>query len=328
MLFWFLFSVLLLRETLGADIGGSISTGNLFLGTEKVTRDEAEKLCKMQSMELVSIQNPEKNKAIFELLQNNDFNDAVWTSGNKHSDGSFWTWSNGSNITFFNWYPGEPNSARGDESCLEVFKKNNDVFWNDQPCGDKRAYICEKTQNECADTILEGVSVDDKICYISTSPDSNLPTKKFYLSTQTATYAEAKKLCSDMFMELAELRCEYENDDLYKLMSEKGTQPYWIGGKRKAGEQWKWSNDEPITYFNWRKGEPNGAKNSTYCLEVIISGKKLVWNDNYCSSKRHFVCEKKDPVVKINVTGKLIVGPEQVCNEEGNNCEVIMNIQK
>ncbi|XP_023023115.2 uncharacterized protein [Leptinotarsa decemlineata] len=301
----------------------TLNIENFFLGTVKVSRNDAVQLCRERSMELVSIQDSEKNHAVFELLQDKDYSHPVWTSGNKNSDGSTWTWLNGEKFTYFNWGPGEPNSARGNESCLEVFKKQFDVLWNDQPCEDKRAYVCEKIQNKC-DTKLVSVSVNKKMCSISTSEPST-PPKKFYLSTQKATRSQALKHCSDMFMQLAIIRNAEENRALYEVMKEKEVNAYWTAGNRKPNRQWEWLNDEPITYFNWRKGEPNASMNLGVCLEVFVSGDKVEWNDQNCSDQRFFVCEKEDPVVKIDVEGKLFMPDDSGSNQSKHNCTVVIN---
>nr|XP_023023086.1 macrophage mannose receptor 1-like [Leptinotarsa decemlineata] len=301
--------------------GAPASVDDFYLGTEKVSRDDAVVLCQERSMELVSIQDSEKNEAIYELLKKHDINYPVWTSGYQSSNGSIWTWLNGGEFKYFNWGPGEPNSARGNESCLEVFKKNTEVLWNDQPCEDKRGFICEKVQNEC-ETELVSVSVNENVCSISAS-EPNIPAKKFYLSTQKATYAQALKSCSDMFMQLAELRNEEENNALYKVMHGIATTPYWTAGHRNPGGSWEWLNNEPITYFNWRAGEPNSASNVGACLEVFVSDKTLLWNDQICSDERFFVCQKVDPVVQIAVKGKLTL-PSGSGNNQQKDCSVVV----
>ncbi|XP_023023105.2 macrophage mannose receptor 1 [Leptinotarsa decemlineata] len=325
-----LISVSLLGETLESDIGGP---ENFLLGAAKVTRDEAKQLCQEQSMKLVSIQNSEKNEDISRLLQNNNLSDGegAWTSGNKIADGTTWTWLDGSKITYLNWGPGEPNSYGGNESCIEVFKRNTDAFWNDLSCDYKRAYICEKIENQCNDTILESISVDGESCSISSSKDSGSPNKKFYISTYKASYSEAKEICSAMFMELAELESEEENNMLYGILSGRETTPYWIGGKREVNQIWKWSNGKPIKWFNWSKEDPDHKHfvyGAQWCLEVSVGGNALVWNHRNCCEKRLFICEKKSPVVKIIVRGKLIISDGSGNTQGGNNCNVIVNIEE
>ncbi len=54
---------------------------------------------------------------------------------------SVFVWIDGSAPTFTPWGPGEPNDAAGNEDCAELGIGTG--VWNDVPCTDVRAYICE-----------------------------------------------------------------------------------------------------------------------------------------------------------------------------------------
>ena len=58
---------------------------------------------------------------------------------------------NGVDVSYTNWYPGEPNNIDGTENCVELMSVslwNADVGaagrWNDVPCSfSYRYYVCE-----------------------------------------------------------------------------------------------------------------------------------------------------------------------------------------
>lgn len=56
------------------------------------------------------------------------------------TEGAF-VWTDGSAPTFTPWGAGEPNDAAGNEDCAELGRETG--AWNDVPCSDLRAYICE-----------------------------------------------------------------------------------------------------------------------------------------------------------------------------------------
>ncbi|XP_067664809.1 C-type lectin 1-like [Haliotis asinina] len=62
-----------------------------------------------------------------------------------------------------------------------------------------------------------------------------------------------------------------------------------IDGRCKAGEGWRYSNGDNITYIRWRQGQPNsncGEKWGT-CLNAASSG----FNDFMCQKPFPFICE-------------------------------------
>lgn len=56
------------------------------------------------------------------------------------TEGAF-VWPDGSAPTFTSWNDGEPNDAGGLEDCAEISLDTGG--WNDVPCSDLRAYVCE-----------------------------------------------------------------------------------------------------------------------------------------------------------------------------------------
>ncbi len=56
------------------------------------------------------------------------------------SEGTF-VWIDGGGLDFTSWNAGEPNDAAGNEDCAEMDMAAG--IWNDIPCADPRAFICE-----------------------------------------------------------------------------------------------------------------------------------------------------------------------------------------
>lgn len=256
----------------------SFSGDGFYVGTEKVSRWVAARKCYKKSMQIVSIQNAEKNKQIEKLLKQHKFNKAIWTSGLKTSPGHF-SWLR-EDVTYTSWAPNEPNSVSQGMTCLEISLKSDGLRWNDQRCEDQRGYICEKR------------------------PESN-QTKEFILSREKATRKDALIRCDEMSMQLASIDDQDQNENLYQLLiKEKGKKfPFWTSGYRPPHAEiinialvtfhqtWLWLNEKPMKYFNWASGEPNGNPGYTVCVEVVVRNDDLLWNDHSCSAKRRYICE-------------------------------------
>lgn len=66
-----------------------------------------------------------------------------WLDGTDEVLEGVWVWaSTGKQLSYTNWYPNEPNSAHGNEDCLEI-KNHQFNGWNDINCSYEFNFICE-----------------------------------------------------------------------------------------------------------------------------------------------------------------------------------------
>eukprot|EP00058_Branchiostoma_floridae_P006239 XP_002591727.1 hypothetical protein BRAFLDRAFT_80821 [Branchiostoma floridae] len=80
----------------------------------------------------------------------------------------------------------------------------------------------------------------------------------------------------------------------------------WLGLRKEAG-QWKWTDESPVGYTNWARGEPSNTLLVSFfkgenCAAVYsktgknwVFGKKRhtgQWNDALCDAKYPYICEK------------------------------------
>ncbi|KAF6022282.1 hypothetical protein EB796_019405 [Bugula neritina] len=70
----------------------------------------------------------------------------------------------------------------------------------------------------------------------------------------------------------------------------------WFGGRKYEGT-WFWMDKSTdavgkISYFDWRRGEPNGygyRRNVAECLNIYNNGQM---DDDWCDQKHAYACEK------------------------------------
>ncbi|XP_048377969.1 asialoglycoprotein receptor 1-like isoform X2 [Stegostoma tigrinum] len=103
----------------------------------------------------------------------------------------------------------------------------------------------------------------------------------YLFSTKRNTWTSSKMYCS--------LQQSY----LHFVTVESDSKEYWIGlADHKIENNWQWEDgtDYETNQKFWSEGEPNDAGNQEDCAHMNVYG---LWNDNVCSSKFFFICEKR-----------------------------------
>lgn len=112
--------------------------------------------------------------------------------------------------------------------------------------------------------------------------------KKMFVSTgKKDNFEKGKSLCAKAGGVLASPRNEAENTALKDLVSP-STQAYIGVSDAQTEGRFMYVSGGPLTYSNWKPGEPNNMKNED-CAVIEGSGK---WNDLDCSNSNIFIiCE-------------------------------------
>lgn len=67
---------------------------------------------------------------------------------------------------------------------------------------------------------------------------------------------------------------------------------YWIGATDENDEGWwTWSNSKPLTFVNWKRGEPNNANGIENCAVLVVEFQVSFWMDISCDSRFKYICE-------------------------------------
>lgn len=128
-----------------------VHEGNCYVYvSEKRTFLQAQRSCRFQDMDLVSIHDDrELNHVVFVMRQEEDKPEKrIWIGLTRHkiySPGfdNVFVWTDKSDNSYRNWNDGEPTDTfRGlEEQCTEMFFSG---LWNDLDCNSKKPFVCKK----------------------------------------------------------------------------------------------------------------------------------------------------------------------------------------
>ncbi|NUP10573.1 MAG: hypothetical protein HOW73_31380 [Polyangiaceae bacterium] len=235
--------------------------------------DGASARCEADGASLVVIESEAEQRALAVALRGEPAAQASYWIGLHEPERQRWTWAGGTLPKFGAWAPGEPNDAGGAEDCAVLLAENGK--WNDAPCANERAYICERSPgSELACTGRVVRTKTSEYCLFGSAPKS---------------WDAAREACLANGSHLAELTSVEENDELAANI-EMPASRLWIGlDDRRQEGTFSWQNGAPVTFRPFLKGEPNDAGGSEDCVELLVD--RNAWNDVPCGTKLPYLCE-------------------------------------
>uniref|UniRef100_A0A671YS98 C-type lectin domain-containing protein n=1 Tax=Sparus aurata TaxID=8175 RepID=A0A671YS98_SPAAU len=100
--------------------------------TTSMNWTEAQSYCREHHTDLASVRNMTENQKVKDLVPAGQ---KVWIGLFRDS----WKWSDGSDSSFKDWAPGEPEG--GNQACVVVYLRS-DGTWRDNPCDQNRPFVC------------------------------------------------------------------------------------------------------------------------------------------------------------------------------------------
>lgn len=111
--------------------------------------------------------------------------------------------------------------------------------------------------------------------------------EKIFVSTgQEDTFAKGKELCAKQGGALASPRNAAENAALQAIVKSKHA--FLDINDQQTEGRFVYLSGAPVTYTNWKSGEPNNYKNGEDCVIVLGDG---LWNDFGCQHNTLIICE-------------------------------------
>ena len=190
----------------------------------------------------------------------------------------------------------------------------------------------ETSSNEinCPPTIGEGST-----CHL-------LPSVGCYcIVERLETWNRADWFCRQHQMSLVSIETQEEQNRLFQLLknSEKEYDfGFWTSGSlNDSTGTWTWaSSGQPLTFTNWRKGQPDNFDNDQHAM-YIWKVEPFDWIDSYRHWVTYFICEIPDPgqkslpatqspVVAAKVCPKHI-SPGNPCHKTKTGCYCLLHIR-
>ncbi|XP_070552324.1 lactadherin-like isoform X2 [Ptychodera flava] len=105
------------------------------------TYEEARTVCSGLGSSLAKVENVQVDLFLKGYKSRYDGN--LWLGATDAKHEGKWTWEDGTQVTYTNWAPGQPDNTGGREHCLHLCK-DWDLKWNDRVCTTHMGFICEK----------------------------------------------------------------------------------------------------------------------------------------------------------------------------------------
>jgi len=153
------------------------------------------------------------------------------------------------------------------------------------------------------------------------------------------TWTNANRFCRNKQMSLVSVESKEEQIKLSQLLRSKFTEydyGFWTSGSLDGTTgNWTWaSTEQPFTFTNWRKGQPDNFENDQHHM-YIWKVDPFDWIDNYGHWVSYFICEIADPGQKsLPVTKELLssskicpqhISPENPCSHTKTSCYCLVH---
>jgi hypothetical protein len=248
--------------------------------------DASRRKCEMVGGRLAQIRSAGDTERARAVLQASTYTTA-WIGLSDQGHEGQWRWLDGDGEDALTgngytlWAAGQPDNGFGaGEGCAEIRTSGE---WNDAPCRDRRAYLCEVPEppDDLSFPCSPGLTPDDpnrRCRYALPQPDSVKKPMDSWAAECVRQYAGSR---------LAEPRTLEQINLLQKGLRSGFHDSLWLGLKRSGGE-WRWSGSNEVLAIDTTRWAPNQPDNDGVCVEMWPDG---TWNDRDCTVAKVAACE-------------------------------------
>ncbi|KAG9274665.1 macrophage mannose receptor 1-like, partial [Astyanax mexicanus] len=230
----------------------------------KLNWTEAQKYCRENFTDLATIENQGEMDAVKAAV---DGASGYFWIGLRQNPKS-WIWSDGSNSSYSNWYPGEPNSPVGD-NCAHLWIEYK---WADAACSQLGPFICYE----------------------------EIP---LILIKEKKTWWEALRYCRENHVDLVSVHTEGIQRWVETVARNASTDNVWVGLRHTCAQGfWFWVSGSAICYQNWAPGNGTGVEDCSNGERsgAVQSGSKQ-WISLLETQTLNFICTESDGETRTSV---------------------------
>ncbi|XP_072543317.1 macrophage mannose receptor 1-like isoform X1 [Salminus brasiliensis] len=221
---------------------------------------EAQKYCRENFTDLVTIENQEEMDAVQAAVNGTTGNYWIGLRQKPGENNRSWIWSDGSNFSYSDWYTGEPNNGVGD-NCVTL---KYGYRWNDAACCWSNPFVCYK----------------------------EIP---LILIKQNKTWREALRYCREKHVDLVSVYNKDIQHQVEFVTKGASTANVWMGLHHTCTLSfWFWVSGEFPCYQNWAPGNGTGVEvcRGGERSGAVQSGSKQ-WVSLLETETLNFICSTK-----------------------------------
>ncbi|XP_051884144.1 lymphocyte antigen 75 [Pristis pectinata] len=253
-----------------------------YMPKEMLNWDDANSFCKSNESELISIHSLADVELVVTKLYK-AYRSKVWTGLRSSGFPAFFSWSDGSTVTFTYWDKAEPNIPYNTTThCVSYSGKLG--RWKYEKCDNKLSYVCKKAGKIKNETDLFDVGCPQ---------NENWKRHGNYCYKLDPAEVEFDSKCH------LTIRNRFEQEFINSLIAEHTTESgkyFWTSLQDKNGTgEYTWSvinkEKEPVTYTNWNAYQPEHPGG---CVAMATGRAVGRWEVQNCNTLRAMsICKKR-----------------------------------
>uniref|UniRef100_A0A3B4X378 Mannose receptor, C type 1b n=1 Tax=Seriola lalandi dorsalis TaxID=1841481 RepID=A0A3B4X378_SERLL len=247
------------------------------LNRTQKTWSDAQKACRKEGGDLVSIHNVEDQSFVISQLGYAS-TDELWIGLNDRKTEGLFDWTDHCTVSFTSWEFGKPSVFTDQENCVLIKGENGN--WADRVCGEKHGFICMKTSA----TEPSGDEVEQNAgCKIGWKRHGSYC---YFVGTETKTFDEAKdEMCHFICLNISRV----DNAFLVSLVGLRPEKYFWLGlSNQKNIDQFVWTNTDSVRFTHWNAEMPGHRQGCVAMTTGFFAG---LWDVLPCDNKEKYICK-------------------------------------
>jgi YD repeat-containing protein len=232
-----------------------------FLTPTQMTWDDAQAYARQLGGNLATVNDSAFNAWVISKFLPAAGANGFWIGLSRTDCASPWQWASGAPVSFLNWLSGQPDCYLNTEGVVHIASASG---WNDN----NRAYL--------AYGLVELPGEPPGAAW-------NADYARLFFPTPSAmTWSNAQVYARQMGGNLATVNNSALNSWLINnYLAVGGATGFWIGLSRQScASAWEWASGTPVSFTDWRAGEPNGCPAGTeFVVHIWNAAGTTGWND-------------------------------------------------